>query len=252
MMNNSGLAGKTALVTGGSRGIGRAVSLALAAEGVAVAINYVANDEAAEETRTAVAAQGIDCHTYKADVSDAGQVNRMIEAIEADLGPVDLLVTNAGYGALEEHGKLSFETWRWMMSVNADGTFLPVAALASGMAERGYGRIVCVASIAALRARPALISYSAAKAAVISFARSCSEVFAPNVRINCVAPGLIDTDLGSEVGPDASAKMIAATPLKRIGQPEEIADAVVFLLSDRSSYISGQTLAVSGGRVTVP
>jgi len=251
-MKENGLAGKTALVTGGSRGIGRAVSLALAAEGVAVAINYVANDEAAEETRALVAAQDVACSTYKADVSDPEQVRRMIDAIEADLGPVDLLVANAGYGQIEERGKLSFETWRWMMSVNADGTFLPVAALAPGMAERGYGRIVCVVSIAALRARPALISYSAAKAAVISLARSCSEVFAPHVRINCVAPGLIDTDLGNELAPDVRGTLIAATPMKRIGQPEEIADAIVYLLSDGASYITGQVLVVSGGRVTVP
>ena len=251
-MAEYGLAGKTALVTGGSRGIGRAVVLALAAEGANVAINYVANDKAAEETRTLAAAHGVACRTYKADVSEPDQVNTMIKAIEADMGPVDLLVANAGYAAMEKPGDLNFETWQSMMKTNADGTFLPVAATAPGMAERGYGRIVCVVSVAALRARPGMISYSASKAAIVAFARGCAEAFAPDVRVNCIAPGLIDTDLGDELGDELKQKLVEATPLKRIGKPEDIADAVLYLLSDRASFTTGQVVVASGGRVTVP
>jgi len=249
---DSGLTGRTALVTGGSRGIGRAVCLALAGEGVAVAVNYAANAAAAEETRAAVAAFGVACGAYKADVSDPGQVGRMVDAVEADMGPIGLLVANAGDSTTEEPDELSFDVWRRMMAVNADGAYLTVTALAKRMVERRYGRIVCISSVAALRPRSRLIAYSAAKAAVIAFVRCCSEAFAPFVRINCVAPGLIATDMANTLTPEAQRALIASTPLGRIGRPEEIAEMVLFLLSDRSSYTTGQVMVASGGRVTLP
>ncbi len=245
----TGLSGKTALVTGGSRGIGRAVCVALACEGVRVAVNYVSDSKAADETLRLVVAAGGTARAYRADVGDEAAVRAMVAQIEADLGPVDLLVANAGTSVPEEPLAFSLDNWRRMFRVNADGVFIPVAAVGPGMVGRGYGRIVCIASIAALRPRPRLAAYSAAKAAVIAFARSCSESFAPHVRINCVAPGLIETELAATVDRDA---LIRATPAGRIGRPEEIADAVVYLLSDRSSYTTGQTLVVSGGRVNLP
>jgi NAD(P)-dependent dehydrogenase (short-subunit alcohol dehydrogenase family) len=251
-MIDSGLSGKTALVTGGSRGIGRAVCLALAEEGVKVAVNYVSDDAAAEETRAAVAAHGVACQTYKADVSDPPQVRAMVAAIETDLGAVDLLVANAGYAKAEDPDNMSLDVWRKVMAVNADGTYLTVNAVVPGMKERGYGRIVCTASVAALRPRPGQIAYSAAKAAVVAFVRSCSEAFAPHVRINCVAPGLIATEMADTLTPEVQANLIASTPLGRIGKPEEIAQMVLFLLSDGSSYSTGQVFVASGGRVTLP
>ncbi len=251
-MTDKEFSGRTALVTGGSRGIGRAVCLRLAAEGARIALNYASDDEAAGETGRLVEAEGVACALVKADVSEPEAVSAMVAAAEAELGPVDLLVTSAGIIRREAEGGTDFDTWRRIMAVNVDGTFLPVMAVKDGMLARGYGRIVCVSSIAALRPRPRVIAYSASKAAVIAFARSCAEAFAPDVRINCVAPGLIETDMTSTIAPADKRAMIEATPMKRIGRAEEIAEMVLFLLSERSSFTTGQTVVAGGGRVTLP
>jgi len=246
------LAHRTALVTGGGRGIGRATCIRLAKAGARVAINYAADDAAAQETRRLVEAEGAPCTLIKADVSDPDDVRRMVEEASA-LGPVDLLVHSAGVAEAGTHHEMDFETWRRVMAVNLDGTFLTVMAVKDGMIERGYGRIVCIASIAGLRPRPTMLAYGTSKAGVIAFARNCSEAFAPHVRINCIAPGLIDTDMPAASLTDAARKrMVDATPLARIGQPEEMAELALFLLSERSSFITGQTISADGGRVTLP
>jgi 3-oxoacyl-[acyl-carrier protein] reductase len=246
------LADRTALVTGGGRGIGRAACVRLAKAGARVAINYAADDAAAEETRRLVDAEGVPCTLVKADVSEPEQVRRMVEAASA-LGPIDLLVHSAGVAEAGTHQEIDFATWRRVMAVNLDGTFLTVMAVKDGMLARGYGRIVCIASIAGLRPRPTMLAYGTSKAGVIAFARSCSEAFAPHIRINCIAPGLIDTDMPNSSLSDAvRERMIDATPLGRIGQPEEMAELALFLLSERSSFITGQTISADGGRVTLP
>jgi 3-oxoacyl-[acyl-carrier protein] reductase len=246
------LAGRTVLVTGGGRGIGRATCVRLAKAGARVAVNYAANDAAARETRRLVEAEGVACTLVKADVSDPGDVRRMVEEAGA-LGPIDLLVHSAGLAEAGPHDEMTFETWRRVMAVNLDGTFLTVMAVKDGMIERGFGRIVCLASIAGLRPRPTMLAYGTSKAGVIAFARNCSEAFAPHIRINCIAPGLIDTDMPAASLTDAMRqRMIDATPLKRIGEPEEMAEVALFLLSERSSFITGQVIAADGGRVTLP
>jgi 3-oxoacyl-[acyl-carrier protein] reductase len=246
-------AGRTALVTGGSRGIGRAVCARLAQEGARVAINYASNEAAAREAEALVEAADAECLLLKADVAEPEAVAAMVAEVERGLGPVDLLVTAAGIAPTERRGMVPFETWRRIMAVNLDGTHLPIMAVKDGMIARGYGRIVCFASIAGLRPRPAMLAYSTSKAAVVAFARSCSEAFAPQIRINCIAPGLIDTDMPAASLDDATRqRMIDATPLGRIGRPEEIAELALFLLSDRSSFITGQTYVADGGRVTLP
>ena len=245
--------GRTALVTGGSRGIGRATCVRLAREGASVAINYASNEAAALETQRLVETEGGQGQIVQADVSDTEAVARMVGETERGLGPIDLLVTSAGIAPTETWGEVAFEVWRRTMAVNLDGTFLPIMAVKDGMIARGFGRIVCFASIAGLRPRPAMLAYSTSKAAVIGFARSCSEAFAPAVRINCIAPGLIDTDMpAASLDPAVRQRMIDATPLKRIGRPEEMAELALFLLSERSSYTTGQTYVADGGRVTLP
>ena len=247
------LVDRTALVTGGGRGIGRAVCVRLAQAGARVAINYASNDDAAEQTRRLVEAEGVGCTLVRADVSDPAQVQRMVEHATGALGPIDLLVNSAGIAEVGAHDEIEFATWRRVMQVNVDGTYLPVMAVKDGMIERGFGRIVCIASIAGLRPRPSMLAYGTSKAAVIAFARNCSEAFAPHIRVNTIAPGLIDTDMPAASLTDAArARMREATPLNRIGQPEEMAELALFLLSERSSFITGQVIVADGGRVTLP
>jgi 3-oxoacyl-[acyl-carrier protein] reductase len=251
-MNAKELEGKTALVTGGSRGIGRATCLALAREGARVAVNYVSNAKAARDVVAEIERCGVEAMAVQADVSDPDSVAEMVKTVEHGLGSVDLLVTSAGIARAEHHTKMSFENWQRMLSINVDGTYLPVMAVKDGMIDRDYGRIVCIASIAGLRARGGMITYSTSKAAVIAFARSCAEAFGPAVRVNCVAPGLIETDMGSSMGQESMKRLADEAFLKRIGQPEEIAETVLFLLSERSSFTTGQTFVADGGRVTLP
>jgi 3-oxoacyl-[acyl-carrier protein] reductase len=251
-MSDKELQGKTALVTGGSRGIGRATCLALAREGASVAVNYVSNERAARETVAQIERLGGEAMMVQADVADADSVTSMVAQVEHSLGPVELLVTSAGIAEAEHHSKMTFEGWRRMLSVNVDGTYLPVMAVKHGMLDRGFGRIVCIASIAGLRARGRMITYSTSKAAVIAFARSCAEAFGPAIRVNCVAPGLIETEMGASMGAEAMQRIADEAPLKRNGQAEEIAETVLFLLSERSSFTTGQTYVADGGRVTLP
>jgi NAD(P)-dependent dehydrogenase (short-subunit alcohol dehydrogenase family) len=246
------IGGRVALVTGGSRGIGRAVCLALGREGADIALNYVSNAEAAKQAQREVEALGVRCAIFQADVSDATAVDAMMTEIGQSLGPVDLLVTAAGIAHVGDHHEVDFDLWQRIMKVNVDGTFLPVMAVKDGMIERGFGRIVCIASIAGLAPRGHMLPYSTSKAAVIAFARSCAQAFAPDVRVNCLAPGLIETDMSAAMDPATLETMREAAFLKRTGQPEEMADTVLYLLSERSSFVTGQTLVADGGRVTLP
>ena len=244
--------GRVALVTGGSRGIGRAVSLALADAGAKVAINYVADATAAEQAAQLARAAGGTVIAVQGDVSDPDQVQAMVATAEDALGPIDHLVCCAGIVQHIGHSETRFDDWRRIMAVNVDGTFLPVMAVKDGMLARGRGSIVCIGSIAGLRPRPTSIAYATSKAALIGLVRSTAAAFGPAVRVNCVAPGLTDTEMAKLIDPERRAEMIETTPLKRIGRPEEIAEAVRFLLSDRASFITGQTLVVCGGRVMLP
>ena len=245
--------GKVALVTGGSRGIGRAVALKLAQKGASVAINYSENEEAAKFTKKLLEDEGHTSIVVGCDVSSPNEVSDMVRSIEDKLGPIDLLVTNAGIAkAPTDPLALDFDEWKKLFEVNVDGTFLPIRETISGMVNRGYGRIVCISSIAGLGMRPNLISYGTSKAAVIAFVRNLAGAVAPNVRINSLAPGLTDTDMIQTLTEEQREKMISATPLCRIGHPSEMANAVAFLLSDQSSFTTGQTLVADGGRVALP
>ncbi len=245
--------GRTALVTGGSRGIGRAVCVALAQDGANVAINYRANESAASETARLVEEAGGKTLVVQADVSQANDVDRMVAETERALGPVDLLVNNAGVFDYVSHAETTLEIWQRTLDNNLTSAFLVTWAVKDGMLARGFGRIVNMSSISGLRPRPNSIAYAASKAGLIGLTKSLAEAVADqNVRVNGIAPGLIETDIIADVDQAALDTIINATPMQRIGTPEEIAELVTFLLSERSRFMTGQTLVASGGRVMLP
>ncbi len=244
---------KTILVTGGSRGIGRAAALRLASEGARVGVNYATRRDKADEVVSEIAAAGGVAVAVQGDVTSPEQVQPMVQETRAAFGPIDMLVHSAGLSILEKAEDVTFETWRQVMSVNLDGTFHVIHALQDEMIARKFGRIVLLSSIAALRERKNQVHYSAAKAGVIAMARCLAEAWAEhNIRINTICPGLIATDMGKLMSPEATQYVIANTPMRRLGTPAEIAAAIRFLLSDESSFITGQSLVVSGGRVMLP
>lgn len=245
--------GRVALVTGGSRGIGRACVERLARLGADVAINYHSQAAAAQETADAVRQLGRRALALQADVSDAAQVEQLLAQITADLGPIDLLVNNAGVFDYAPHTELTPAVWQRTLDVNLTGAFQVTWGVKDSMIARRFGRIVNIASISALQPRPMSIAYAASKAGLVAFTRSIAAAFAPhNIRVNAVAPGLIETEIIDGVSQTAIDTIVANTPVGRIGQPDEVAGTVQFLLSEDSSFTTGQTLVVCGGRVMVP
>jgi 3-oxoacyl-[acyl-carrier protein] reductase len=241
--------GRTALVTGGARGIGRAICAMLAREGARVAINYQRNEAAARETLALVEGAAAEGLLVPADVSREDEARRMVETVRERLGPVELLVNNAGIVQSVPHTGLSFADWKRMFEVNIDGPFLCTWAVKDEMIARGYGRIVNISSLAGVVMKKDMIHYATTKAAVIALTRSCSEAFAPHgIRVNCVAPGMTDTDMIRTADQALVQQLMAATPLGRIADPAEIASVVRFMLSDDSSFVTGQTLLACGGR----
>ena len=252
-MKNLEFKGKVALITGASRGIGRAIAIELAKNGANIAINYNSNLKSAKETQKLVNKTGVKSEIIKADVSKEKSIKLLIKQTEKKLGPIDLLVTNAGIALLSKDPlKLDYKIWKKTMATNVDGTLLPIKEVLPGMIKRKYGRIVCLSSIAGLGMRPNMITYGTSKAAVIALVRNLSAAVAPHIRINSVAPGLIETDMIETLDKKTRKNMIENTPLKRIGKPQDIANSVCYLLSDRSDYTTGQTIVTDGGRVPLP
>lgn len=247
------LEGRTALVTGGGRGIGRACVERLAAEGANVAINFRSNEAAARETLERVTELNRSGLVVRADVSREDDVNEMVRRVERELGPIDLLVNNAGVFDYVSHEETTLEIWQRALDNNLTSAFLVSWAVKAGMIERGFGRIVNVASIAGLRSRPMSIAYAASKAGMIGLTKSLAEAVAgDNVRVNAVAPGLTETDILEGVEQSQVDSIVDSTPLKRIGRPDDISEVVLFLLSERSGFMTGQTVVASGGRVMLP
>ena len=248
-MSGGIFAGRTALVTGGGRGIGRAICRMLAENGARVAINFQHNAEAAQETLTLVEECGAEGLLVQADVALETDVGRMVGEIRAQFAPVELLVNNAGIATAAEHGEFGFAEWERMFAVNVDGPFLTTWAVKDEMIAAGFGRIVNISSLAAILLKRNMIHYATTKAAVIAFTRHCAQAFAEhNVRVNCLAPGLTDTDLARSGNPGMVEQLIASTPLGRMGDPREMAAVVKFLLSEESSFVTGQTITACGGR----
>lgn len=244
---------RVALVTGGSRGIGRATAVRLAREGADVAISYVTRIKEAQQVVAEIQALGRRGLCVACDVSKPADVRRLVDQTRAQLGPIDYLAHSGAVSNLADHTQLTYELWRETIDVNLTGTYLIIFAVKDEMIARKFGRIVTVSSVAALRPRKLQAHYSAAKAGVIAMTRCLAEAFAPhNVRVNCVAPGLIETEMVHVLSDETLKNLVDATPLGRIGQPEEIAAAIRFLLSEESSFTTGQTLLACGGRIMLP
>ena len=252
-MTEPAFAGRVALITGGSRGIGRATALRLAREGADVAISYASREADALRTLEEIRALGRRATAAACNVALPDDVARLVDQTRRELGPIDLLVHCGAISNIGDHKQVTYEIWRETIDVNLNGAFLAVAAVKDEMIERRFGRIVTISSIAALRPRQMQVHYSASKAGVIAMTRCFAEAFAPhNVRINCVAPGLTETEMAHVLPEETMQRIVRETPLGRIGQPEEIAAAIRFLLSEESSYMTGQTLVADGGRVMLP
>lgn len=242
------LDGKRAIVTGASRGIGRAIALALAAGGANVLVNYAQHDGAAGEVATAIRKLGRQAVAYQADVADPVQAAAMIQHAAKQFGGVDILVNNAGITRDNLVMLLRDEDWDSVLAVNLKGAFNCVRAVARPMLKAKWGRIINVSSVSGIAGNAGQANYAASKAGLIAFTKSVAqELGSRNITANAVAPGYIDTEMTRGLPEAAKEKMILKTALGRLGRAEEIAAVVVFLASQAASYITGQTIIVDGG-----
>lgn len=239
---------KTAFVTGGSRGIGRAIVRRLAAEGYAVGINCLRSREQAEALAEELQAQGCAALAVQADVADREAITAAIRRVEDAFGPVTALVNNAGIAQNDLFQDTPEVLWHRMFAVHADGAFHTIQAVLPHMLHEKSGGIVNISSIWGLRGAACEASYAASKAALIGLTRSLAAELAPsNIRVNCIAPGVIATDMVAGLGEDTMSMLTEQTPMGRLGRPEDIAAAAAFFLREEASFITGQVLTVDGG-----
>jgi 3-oxoacyl-[acyl-carrier protein] reductase len=242
------LAGKVSVVTGGSRGIGHAIAQALAPAGARVAL--LGRDAAKAQAAAHALANGGEARGYGCDVADAAQVETTIAAVERDFGRIDVVVNNAGTTRDNLLFRIGEDDWDTVIDTNLKGAFLVTKHAARGMIKRRWGRIVNITSIVGIYGNKGQSNYTASKAGLIGFTKSISkELASRNVLVNAVAPGFIDTELTRAITGDAREALLGAIPLGRLGQGSDVAAAVLFLVSDFASYITGQVLVVDGGMV---
>ena len=238
---------KVALVTGASRGIGRAAAYQLARDGCAVCVNYYERKDKADELVALLRSEGRKAVAVQADVSKRGEVNAMVERCERELGPVTLLVNNAGVAGQALVQDVTDELWERYFGVNLCGARNTIQAVLPHMLHEKSGCIINISSIWGQHGASCEVVYSCTKHALIGLTRSLAMELAPSgIRVNCVAPGVIDTDMVRVLGDDTLRELAAQTPLGRLGTPEDIAAAVSYLASDGASFITGQVLAVDG------
>lgn len=243
---NIDLSGRVAMVTGGSRGIGLAVSRLMSEAGAKVAV-MARNAERAEEVAHELVGEAL---AVPADVSDAAQVERATETVEKELGPIDVLVNNAGLTRDGLLVRMSDEDWDVVMDVNLKGTFHVTKAVAKGMIKRRSGRIINITSVVGLAGNRGQANYAASKAGLVGFTKSVArELASRGVLVNAVAPGFIETDLTRDLPQRAREELLREIALGRLGSSEDVAYAVLFLASDLAGYITGQVLVVDGGMV---
>lgn len=242
------LDGKVALVTGASRGIGRAISLALAQEGADVALNYFTSREPAEEVAEQIRKMGRKAKVYKANVSNDEENHKMVDEILRDFGPVHVIVNNAGITRDRSFAKMTAEMWHEVLDVDLTGPALITHALLQPMMDAGWGRVINITSIVGEMGNFGQSNYSAAKGGLIALTKTLAREFArKNITVNAVAPGFIETDMTSAVPDKVLEQVCQMTPVGRLGKPDEVAAAVVFLASPRSSFITGSVIDVNGG-----
>ncbi|GJQ26317.1 MAG: beta-ketoacyl-ACP reductase [Phycisphaerae bacterium] len=242
------LDGKLSVVTGGSRGIGRAIALALAQEGSDVALIYAHKREPAQEVADLIAKMGRKANVYKADVSLPEEDDRVVAEIKKDLGTVQILVNNAGITRDKSFLKMNRDMWHEVLNVNLTGAAMMMHRLLPGMIESGWGRIVNITSVVGQMGNFGQANYAAAKGGLVSLTKTLAREFArKNITVNAVAPGYIETDMTANVPGDVLEHVRQMTPMGRLGKPEEVASAVVYLASPQASFITGEVLGVNGG-----
>ena len=239
---------KVALITGSSRGIGRAEAITLARDGYAVCVNCVEREDKAQELVDMLRSNGCETMWYKADGADSTAVKQMVAAIEEKLGAVTLLVNNAGIAKQCLFQDMTEDYWRHIFDVNLNGAFNTIQAVLPHMLHEHSGCIINTSSIWGQHGASCEVAYSATKHAIIGLTRSLAQELAPtNIRVNCVAPGVIDTDMVQVLGTETLAALAEDTPVGRLGRPEDIAAVVSFLASDAASFITGQVITSDGG-----
>lgn len=244
------LDGKVALVTGASRGIGRAIAIRLAAEGAKVAINFAGNTEKAEAVKAEIEAAGGEALLVQANVADAAAVEEMVAKVVEAFGGIDILVNNAGITRDGLLVRMKDEDFDAVLDTNLKGVFYCTKAVSKLMMKKRSGRIVNMTSVVGVNGNAGQTNYAAAKAGVIGFSKSAAkELASRGITVNMVAPGFIDTDMTSVLSDKAKEAALAGIPLQRMGTPENVADAVAFLVSDQAAYITGQVIHVDGGMV---
>lgn len=241
---------KTALVTGASRGIGRAIALALASKGFAVALNYAGSHDAAEAVKKEIEDAGGKAFTVQGDVSKSEDVDRIFKTVKDEFGGLDVLVNNAGINMDALLIRMKESNWDDVIATDLKSDFLTTKAAAAMMMRKRKGSIINISSVVGIMGNIGQANYAAAKAGVIGLTKACAkEMAARNIRVNAVAPGFIETAMTDGIPEKIREGMIASIPMGRMGQPEDIARAVCFLASDDASYITGQVLVVDGGLV---
>ena len=239
---------QVALITGSSRGIGRAVAMELAGNGYAVCVNYLQHREDAESLVAQLRDQGREVIAVQADVADSQAVENMVRQAEHALGPITLLVNNAGISWQGLFQDTDDEIWDRILAVNLTGTRNAARAVLPRMISEKTGCIINISSMWGLRGASCEVAYACTKAAVIALTRSLALEVAPSgIRVNCVAPGCIETDMVRVLGPETREMLVEETPLGRLGTPEDIAHAVAFLASEKASFLTGQVLSADGG-----
>ena len=242
------LTGRNALVTGGSRGIGRAVCLELARQGANVAINYAGSAQAAEEVAQACRELGVEAFAIQANVADAAAVDAMVKEVITRFGRIDILVNNAGITKDKLALQMKEEEFDAVLDTNLKGAFLCMKAVYRPMMKQRYGRVVNLTSVVGLRGNPGQANYAASQAGLIGMSKSIAkELASRGVTVNLVAPGFIDTDMTAALPEAARTALLSSIPMARLGQPEDVARAVAFFASENAGYITGQVLCVDGG-----